>query len=341
MTKSRRFSIETLLVALCTTFLGGSVSAEETGILTTELGEIAIYPEKEALASVVTLNDSQLSSEISGRILKVHVEVGETVNAGDLVVQLDATDYRLVLEQARANIESAQASYILAEKQLDRANQLVEQGFISSEGLNLRENDFTKAKAALSRHRAQFEIAKRNVEKCSIKSPFNSIVRERMGKVGEITNPGVPILRLIDTDSVEINAKLRPDDILSLQSSRDINFFSYDRLFPVSIKRVAPYINETDRFQTVRFEFHQEKAKVGSAGFITWKSRMPHVPVDVIVQRQGKFGIFLYEEGQAVFLELATATGGNPAKTSLPLNTQIITKGHQRLQPGQDVHLSK
>ena len=103
-----------------------------------------------------------------------------------------------------------------------------------------------------------------------MKAPFNAFIRERTGKVGEITTVGNPLLRLNDIENIEVDAKLLPAAVGSLTENSQINFITGGENFPIKLKRIVPAVNEKDRNQTARFEFIKNKPAIGSAGTIVW-----------------------------------------------------------------------
>ena len=315
-------------------------NAESTNVAVISFGDIAIYPSTTAFASVMTLNDSKLSAEVSARILAINAEVGQVVKKGDVLIKLDPTDHNIALQQAGANLTSAQSKFDLSKRQLDRAQTLISKGFISPEALNVRETDFASAQSLVALYRAQYEAAKRSVAKCSIRAPFKSVIRERFGQVGEITTLGSPLLRLNDLEKIEIEAKIQPRDVESLSASSSITFISSEQSYPVTIKRIVPVVNEKDRNQTVRLKFLKNKPPIGSAGTIMWRTNKPHVPVDLVVQRNGTLGVFIYAAEKVTFFELPHASEGNPAFIKLPLDTLVVHQGQYRLQDGQPVSIS-
>ncbi len=329
----------TLVLLFFSSCFAAAGYAEPTKASVVKLGEVAVYPVKSAFASVITLNNSKLSAEVSAKIKSISAEVGQIVNRGDVLIQLDATDYNLALQQAGANLIAAQSNLELSQKQLERAEKLVSDGFISPERLNLRESEFTNAKSKVTLRRAQYNAAKRNVAKCSVKAPFKSVIRERIAQVGEITAPGAPLLHLSDLSTIEIDAKVQPRHIDSLTLNRSIIFTSDGTEFPVRIKRIVPVVNEENRNQTVRLEFIKNHAAIGSAGTIKWAADKPHAPTDLLVQRNSQLGVFILNDNQAKFFVVPGASEGSPAMINLPLDTLMIYQGQHRLQDGQAVSI--
>jgi RND family efflux transporter MFP subunit len=319
----------------------GSAHGQNVTVSGQSLRDIAVYPTREAHASVESLNKSTISAEISGKIVVINAEIGQTVSRGDMLIQLDSTDHRLTLLQAKANLDAAESKLKLSRKQLNRSRQLVEKGFISPEALNIREAEHANAEASLRLYAAQYDAAKRAVEKCTIASPFDGIVSARLGHLGEIAQPGSPLLQLHDIESIELAAKIQPSDVASLKSSQLVQFLSNGIEYDARIKRITPIISTNDRYQDVRLTFTRAIPAIGAPGIIKWSSKNPHLPVNTIVRRGNLLGVFLFEKGIARFTPLETADEGNPAKTDLSLDSIIITSGQHQLQDNQPVNLAQ
>src|SRR3990167_4414973 len=82
------------------------------------LSEIAIYPERDASAQAVSLNESRIAAEISGRIEAIPVRVGNRVARGEVLARIECRDHELVRERANAALGAARARLSLAEQQL-------------------------------------------------------------------------------------------------------------------------------------------------------------------------------------------------------------------------------
>ena len=107
----------TLVLLFFSSYFAAAGYAEPTKASVVKLGEVAVYPVKSAFASVITLNNSKLSAQVSAKIKSISAEVGQIVNKGDVLIKLDATDYNLALQQAGANLIAAQSNLELSQKQ--------------------------------------------------------------------------------------------------------------------------------------------------------------------------------------------------------------------------------
>ncbi|OOZ36506.1 efflux RND transporter periplasmic adaptor subunit [Solemya velesiana gill symbiont] len=118
-----------------------AVTAEATiHASTAPLKELMFFPRFSAPATTVSLNDSRISAETSGRIEQINVKVGDDVEAGTLLATLDCSDNTIRHKQAEAALESAKARHDLARKQILRTRSLRKERNISEELYNRPEH---------------------------------------------------------------------------------------------------------------------------------------------------------------------------------------------------------
>ncbi|MBP3193598.1 efflux RND transporter periplasmic adaptor subunit [Natronogracilivirga saccharolytica] len=141
--------------------------------------------------TVEALEDATISAEVSGRVHTI-AERGTTVERGSELVSLDDRVVRSSLEMARANFE-------FAEDALARQEPLLRDSIIST-------LEFNQARSQRDQAKSQLEQAEKQLGDSRIQAPFRGRVEERMVKSGELVNPGMPVLRLVNTDKVRINA---------------------------------------------------------------------------------------------------------------------------------------
>ncbi|WP_455220464.1 efflux RND transporter periplasmic adaptor subunit [Kaarinaea lacus] len=313
----------------------GAVSVEAQS-----LKAIAIYPQYKAPATVVALNESQLSAEVSAIVESIRVEVGQEVNKNDLLVALRKKDFELVVQREEAELSALEARIDLAQYQMQRAQQLKKQQAVSEELLKQRETDLAVLLSERQSRQVSLQQAKQNLSKCNIRAPYHAVVIEKIASNGELANPGTPLLLIVDAQNREVTAKLQSYQIASLELAKDLIFQDRNNSYPLKLRSVLPVIDPTARTQEVRLEFVDVKALVGVAGELIWKNQQPHVPAEVLVQREGRLGIFVVtKEKKAKFIVLEEAAEGRPTYIDLPLNTLVVTKGRFQLHDGDRVSI--
>ena len=312
-----------------------------TPVQVQRLSEVLVELERSAPAEVESLNSATLSAEVAAVVSEVRVEEGQSVKAGDLLLQLDSSDFQLALNQAQANLESSRAQIAQAEARLKRARELSTKQYISADDLLTRETDVRVASAQILVAQAAVDIARRNLEKCAITAPFDGAIIERHAQLGAYVTPGIPLLDLTQTDRFELNAEIPDELAASLLAADSMQFGSRGETWDVSLLRLSPVIDAQRRTRQARFEFAGESPPVGLSGEVVWHAEKGLLPVNLVVRRNGSLGIFLNRESTAVFVPLSNAQEGRPVPITLPLEEDIIVQGRERLQDGDRIAPSR
>lgn len=319
--------------------VNGLAAQEAIAVSVQPLSEVLVDLERSAAAEVMALNQAVISAEITGVIRQIHADVGTEVKQGDLLVEIDPTDWQLALEQAEAGLATSQAQKAQADVRLQRAQQLIEGNYLSADELLARETDAQVAAAQIRLQQAAVAIARRNLAKCRILAPFSGVVSSRSGQVGSLVAAGNALLVLSENDRIELSAEI-PDDIAdSLQRAGQIEFHSRNESWLLQLLRLSPLIETERRSRSARFSFSQQAPAVGRSGEVVWRVSRGLLPANLLVQRKGQLGIFLAEEGKARFLALPGAQEGRPVVVDLPPDSIIVVTGRERLQHGDMIKL--
>ena len=293
-------------------------------ITTKPLESLQINPLYSAPATIISLNHSQLSAQISARIEQFLVQVGEQVKQGDVLVQLDCSDSALAEQNAKAR-------QTLARKEMKRAKSLRRSN-------NIPEKDFNKAETELAQARVAIEQARLKIDRCKVTAPFDGVVTSRQAFDGELAAPGTPLLRLLDTQRLKVSAQVPTKLTSNLTSATTLLFRNGTSQYPLKLRTVTPRVNTKAGNQEVRLNFTESKGLPGSAGRLQWQSGQAHLPADMLVQRDGHTGVFILRNDTAHFIAIDAAHIGYPAPAeSLPGDTQIIVDGRLGLADGDAV----
>ena len=329
----------TTLLCVC----ASAQAAETIPVSTQALAEVVIYPEMTAPATVVSDNDSRLSAEVSARIEEVPVRVGDTVPAGTVLIKLDDQDYRLALAQAQAMAQSLEARIDLARYEVQRAQKLSQTQAVSEQLLKQQEANLQSLLAEREAQKAAIALAQRNLQKSTIRAPFNAVITERLAHVGELANPGSPLLRIVDADHVEVAATVQAHLATTLQSASTIHLVNDNHNYVLKLRVITPAIDARSRTREARLTFSGAAALPGSAGEVHWTHPQGHIPAEFLLRRDGKLGVFVIRqnaEGRvARFIEFPHAEEGRPALNTLPTDTLIAVQGRFRLQDGDAVQI--
>jgi len=161
----------------------------------------------------------EIRSPVEGLIEKLHVERGDAVERGQVVVTLEAGPERAALAVARSKAEqagavkAAEARLALAQRKESRADELSRQNFVSPNALEEARTERMLAESELKVARESQRLAELEVRRASealalrtIRSPISGVVVERNMKPGELasTNVKEPIMRLAEIDPLNV-----------------------------------------------------------------------------------------------------------------------------------------
>jgi RND family efflux transporter MFP subunit len=298
------------------------------------LGEAVFHPERSAPATVVGRNEARLSAEVAAVIQTLPADVGQTVARGAIVARLDPRDAQLALERAEAVLAQAAARHAQAQAQHERARTLREKNFYSAEALTLRETELKATAADLRAATAQRDTARRALDKHVLRAPFDGVVRARNGQVGELAAPGALLLTLVETRDPELSAQVQPQDAASLAAAQTPQFESGGATHALKLLRISPAHLRESRSVTARLIFKAMPPPLGAEGRLVWRDAQAHLPADLLVRRDGRYGVFVAEGDKARFHLLPEAQEGRPAAIDLPPDTRIVTQGRHALQDG-------
>ncbi|MFK8011381.1 MAG: efflux RND transporter periplasmic adaptor subunit [Marinicellaceae bacterium] len=302
-----------------------------------KLSEVLIDRQLEVPAETVSVNTSQLSAEISGIVNEVSTKVGKQVSKGDVLLKLDATDYQLAYDLIQTNLVSNAARTKQAEIRLTRANDLNQKNYIAADDLLARQTDLALLKAEKSSLLVSSKQAQRNLEKTTIRAPFDGIVIERFANIGVFVSTGTPLFHLVQSNNSEVYADVPQHLSSSFSQTENIFFQADNNIYPVKLLNLSSVIQKGTRTQKARFIFSNQEAPIGSSGELVWIVSEGLLPSDLIVNRNRRLGVFTVVNDKAVFIALPTAQEGRPVLTNLDKNTTIIIGGRDRLQDGDSV----
>ncbi|MBN2103804.1 efflux RND transporter periplasmic adaptor subunit [bacterium] len=128
----------------------------------------------------------KISAKVSGQIIKLGVNEGDSVSAGDFLVQLDPEEYKASVEQSQSNRDYAVAGYNKAKNEYERAKKLHADNLISDAELEIAKSTFEQAASTVEQAKASLRQSQDYLSKTTIKSPMDGIVTRLDKKEGEM-----------------------------------------------------------------------------------------------------------------------------------------------------------
>jgi HlyD family secretion protein len=170
----------------------------------------------------------QVGSQISGMILRLHVDFNSSVTQGQVIAELDSATYRAALLQAEGELANARAGLELARIEARRAGELKQSKLIPEAEHDKAQADLHQAEAQVMIRQAALERARVDLGRCTILAPTNGIVISRNVDVGQTVAASLqaPTLFLIANDlaKMQIDAMVSEADIGGVEVGQAVIF---------------------------------------------------------------------------------------------------------------------
>jgi RND family efflux transporter MFP subunit len=149
-----------------------------------------------ASGSVLAPRSTELGPEVGGRLIRVLVDIGDTVPAGAAVFQIDPEPYQLTLEDARAGLALARAELEQAEQEMERARRLADQQVVPQQQLDTQVTRHAVQRARVTQAEARVHRAEQDLERTTVRAPYAGFVVDRRLHEGAMLNPASVVLTL-------------------------------------------------------------------------------------------------------------------------------------------------
>ena len=179
---------------------------------------------------------SLISAKIEGYVRAVPAAENASVHAGDVLVEIDPTDYearvtaaRAALAEARGARASQQAGRALASADVARYRPLAERGLLSPARMQQLEiqarqagGGLAAADAGVQAAQAQLEQAQLDLERTIVRAPIDGVIGDRQVQVGQLVRSGTPLMSVVPVQSVYVVANFKETQIENLRQGQQV-----------------------------------------------------------------------------------------------------------------------
>ena len=138
------------------------------------------------LGTVTAFNAVSLRSRVEGAITRVNFREGQSVRAGDLLIQLDPRPYQAALDQAKANLTRADATLANSKTDLTRYSDLLKRNFTPEQQVATQKTTVAQNEAAVQTAAAAVQAAQLNVDYAALRSPIDGVTGIRQIDIGNL-----------------------------------------------------------------------------------------------------------------------------------------------------------
>jgi membrane fusion protein (multidrug efflux system) len=188
--------------------------------------------------------------EISARLERTMKNEGDRVTKGQLLAVLDAGDFRLARDRAKASLDVAEANRAHARAEKDRADSLLKTGGITDKDHLSAQVAIQIAEASASQARTELAIAERQLGRSQITAPLSGRISKRMADAGTMVAAGTPIYQIVDDSVFDLRSSVASGDFSKLQVGERVTV-TVDALpgFTTEgvVDRIAPQVDARSR----------------------------------------------------------------------------------------------
>lgn len=306
--------------------------------------------------SVTTERSAALSPRVSGLVSAIHVDAGDRVATGKVLLELDPALAQLALHRAEAALDEAQATHAEATRQYEEAKELVDRRLVPATRLPAAEAAMRVAAAAVERlhteQRQQTEVLRRH----TVVAPFAGVVSRKVAEVGEWVETGTEVLELVDTQRLRIDVQVPQERYHAVQTGTPVSVrvdALPDRVLDGRVATKVPVKDPNARTFLARVEV-DEAARHMTPGMSVQVSfglsngaRAVSVPRDAVVRQPDGSNVVWVLEGDGATgavspqrVEVGQSLSDRiEIQAGLAPDTVVVLRGNETLKPGQRVRV--
>jgi multidrug efflux pump subunit AcrA (membrane-fusion protein) len=351
----------------------------------------------EATGSLAGDQQTDLAPQTSGKVVAVNVDIGSAVRRGQVIVKLDDAELKLRVEQAQAQLEQTKASvrqaeekiglrsgqsfdpnkvaevnaarvaFELADKNLRRAEKLIESGDVSrsfydqqkAQRDQLKEQYETAlaqarqnyaavvvARTNVANAESSLALARKNLSYTDIVAPIDGFVSDRTADLGEYVSPQQKVVTIVRTNPLRIKIDIPEQAIPEIKVGQSVSMNTSawpDKNFSGHIARIAPAVTANSRTLSVEAEIENSSGALKPGQFATVRILQSRsepavlVPSRSVVTEAGVSRVYVIKDGHAEqrLVQLGQREGDLvEVKTGVSADEQVITSNLERLSDG-------
>lgn len=298
-----------------------------------------------ANGNIAAWQEVVIGSELSGqRITKVNVNVGDSVQRGQVLAEINSESIRAELATAKANYAEAKAVLDDASINNQRIQQLKNTGAISQQEATKYLTSQSTAQARLDAAKAQIDSNQLRLTQTQVIAPDHGVISARTATVGSLAQTGQELFRLIRDNRLEWRAEVTSTDLYKLKKGMTAHITSPDpsrSAVSGSVRMIAPVIDPQTRYGLVYVDIPTTDAvRMGmfvKGEFDLGEKPALTVPQTAVLLRDGFSYVFIVNKDNRVTQQKVTLgrrLNDRIEIVDLAANTQLVASGTGFLSDG-------
>jgi RND family efflux transporter MFP subunit len=256
--------------------------------------------------SVRAVDSATVKAKVAGELRSLSVREGMAVNKGDIIGQIDTTDYQLRIQERQAQLRQAEAQLLTAQRNADANQQLVARGFISENSSANTVSALDAAKAARDTVQFQLDQALKALGDTRLIAPISGMVAERHALPGEKLSPDNKVLSIVSTEKLEAELAVPAQDLVGIQIGQrlDLHVEGVDTAQAAKVLRINPATSGSSRNVMVYLQLEGPTSKLRIGAFVQGllplqsKGQVLAVPLNAVRDQGGRQAVWVVRQGK-------------------------------------------
>jgi len=291
------------------------VAVDNSPAIKIKVNKVAVNNNSQFLSvsgKIEASNSADLSTRMMGYVKKVHVNVGDKVRKGQLLVSINNTDLQAKKAQVNAGITQAQTAFTNAEKNYNRFKNLMASNSISQKEMDDMTANYQMAKAGLESAKQMKNEINAQFTYSNITAPFSGIITSKNIETGDMANPGMPLISIETPNNFEVIAMVPETEISQIKKGTEVNVLvkSINKTIKGNVSEVSTSAKNTGGQFLVKIALEKTNANILSGMFSTVQfpverksaSSMVLIPTEALVKNGQLSGVYTVSTSNTALL---------------------------------------
>jgi membrane fusion protein (multidrug efflux system) len=326
--------------------------------------------------TVVALNNVELRSQVAGFITGIYFKEGDVVEKGKPLYEIDRRKFEAAYLQAKANLSSAQASLVRAQKDADRYNELLKQDAVAKQLVDNAVATLATSQSQVDAAKAGVASAKTDLDYSLIRAPFTGRIGISQVKLGAQVTPGTTLLNTISSeDPIAVDFVVDENSVPRFDKMKNNGVGVTDTTFKLKLSDNTPYnhpgkilvvdrgVDNQSGTIKVRIQFPNPKKELVDGMSCTLRvlnqqsGEQVIIPYKAVIEQMGEYFVFVQRDTMmkgttdTTKMEKDTIAKQYKVKIGQQINNNIVilsgikegdkvvTDGLQRLRDGGKIQI--
>ena len=265
-----------------------------------------------ASGKIQAVNSANLSTRMMGFVDKVYVNVGDKVAKGQMLISINNADLQAKLAQVNASITEATAAYKNAEKDYKRFQNLLAENSASQKEMDDMTAHFEMAKARLEAANQMKNEVNAQFAYVNIRAPFSGIVTNKFIEVGDMANPGMPLVSVEAPGNFEVLSLVPESEISQVKDGAkvEVDVKALNETVSGTVTEVSTSAKNTGGQYLVKVSLDKTEASILSGMYVTVKfpverkvkSQVVLIPNSAIIENGQLTGVYVVGDNNTALL---------------------------------------